>query len=272
MKLHRARSQLARSWRHASKSKLSGIYGSGRMQKFAWPSLFAHSSLGSAIRIGGISEDGMRCPGRFAFGWNEEIDGFVLRGGEGIPASWGVVTESMGVTCPLKGSCGSRSATEGDCNGDCMGISRWPKISVIRGGSNGVVAKSASRAAMSLFAFSISIGSAGQGSSRQSNTLAVGVGGIWGSNGWSSACRVEFETEDDRLDAAREAAFSFWESETMEPVELVPFLDRHLRENDGNRFPSRPASPVRGDSFTLRFFERELSEYSPSLRNPSARS
>lgn len=71
-------------------SKTVGRYGSGCMVKFACPSLMAHSSIGSEEDrgiMGGISEEGMRWPGR----WKEEMDGLVDRGGEGI----GVVIKSI---------------------------------------------------------------------------------------------------------------------------------------------------------------------------------
>lgn len=71
------------------------------------------------------------------------MDGLVLRGGEGIPGNWGVVIASIGVTFPGNGSFGS--ATDGDCNGDCMDICLvLAEASIIRGGRRGVVAKPSS--------------------------------------------------------------------------------------------------------------------------------
>lgn len=78
------------------------------------------------------------------FRWKEEIDGLVLRGGEGIPGNCGVVTASIGVTVPEKGSLDS--ATEGDCKGDCMETCLvLADASIINGGRRGVVAKPSSR-------------------------------------------------------------------------------------------------------------------------------
>lgn len=76
--------------------------------------------------------------------------------------------------------------------------------------------------------------------------------------------------EDDRLDAALEAALSRCVSEVMVP-ELIPFLDRHFLEKEGNLVPKRIARPARGDS-CLRFLHRELTDSSPSLKNPEERS
>lgn len=83
-------------------------------------------------------------------------------------------------------------------------------------------------------------------------------------------CRAEFDIEDDRLDAPLEAALSPCGSEVMIAA-LIPFLDRHFLEKDGNLVPKRLAMPVSGDS-CLRFLNRGLTENSPSLKKPSARS
>jgi hypothetical protein len=185
------------------------------------------------------------------FRWKEEIDGLVLRGGDGIPGNWGVVTASIGVTEPEKGSLAS--ATEGDCNGDCMGTCFvLAEASIIKGGRSGVVAKPSSRSPLPPLAFSMSIAAADEVSSGASKMLLVGVGGSWGSKVFSSTCRAEFEIDDDRLDAPREAAFSRCASAAID-AELGPFLNRHFRENEGNLVPSRVASPDNGDSTALRF-------------------
>ena len=120
------------------------------------------------MKIGGISEEGMRCGGLFAvLRWNDEIEGLVLSGGDGIPGNCGVVIASIGVTCPEKGSLGS--ATEGDCSGDCIVTCLvFADASIMRGGRRGVVAKFSSKSALTLFAFSISIGVEGIRSSRLS--------------------------------------------------------------------------------------------------------
>jgi len=104
------------------------------------------------------------------FWWKEDL---VLRGGEGIP---GVVTASIGVTLPEKGSLDS--ATEGDCKGDCMGTCLvLADASIINGGSRGVVAKPSSRSSMLWLALSIFIVVDEDASSGVSKTLLVGVGG-----------------------------------------------------------------------------------------------
>lgn len=176
---------------------------------------------------------------------------------------------SMGVTFPEKDSFGS--ATEGDCSGDCMDTCLvLAEASIINGGRSGVVAKPSSCSLVSLLAFSISIGAVVEISSRLSNRLRVGVGGIWGSNDLSNVCLAEFDTDDDRLDAPLEAAFSRCASEVVVAA-FISFLDRHFFEKEGNLVPKRVASPVSGDS-CLRFLNRGLTEHSPSLRNPSARS
>jgi hypothetical protein len=141
------------------------------------------------------------------FRWKDEIDGFVLRGGEGIPGNWGVVTASIGVTLPEKGSLAS--ATEGDCSGDCKETCLvLAAASIINGGRSGVVAKASSGSPLLLFAFSISIAMTDEVSSGASKMLFVGVGGSWGSKFLSGACRAEFDIDDDRLDASREVTFS----------------------------------------------------------------
>ena len=207
--------------------------------------------------------------------WNDETEGLLLRGGDGIPGKCDVVTESIGVTLPEKISLGS--ATVGDCSGDCKltGLA-FAEASIIKGGSKGVDAKFSSISAVVVqrFALSISIGIGGARcvkSSRDPKTLLVGVGGIWKgsyerSNGW----RVEFEIEDERLEAARETEYSGWASAVNSGL---GFLKRNFRENDGNRVPNRVARPAIGDSIALLFFERGLEEViSPSLKNPSTRS
>jgi hypothetical protein len=174
----------------------------------------------------------------------------------------------MGVTFPERESLGS--ATDGDWSGDCMETCLvLAEASIIKGGSKGVVAKPASCSLLSLFAFSTSIGVVVVMSSRLSKILWVGVGGICGSNDLSNACRVEFDIDDDRLDGPLEAAFSCCVSEVTVAA-LIPFLDRHFLEKDGNLVPMRFARPVSGDS-CLRFLNRGT-ENSPSLKNPSARS
>ena len=87
----------------------------------------------------------------------------------------------------------------------------------------------------------------------------------------SNACRAEFEIEEDRLDASREAVISRCTSAFSEAA-LAPLLNRHFRENEGNLVPNREASPVNGDSTALRFRCRGLDANSPSLKKPSARS
>jgi len=110
------------------------------------------------------------------FRWKEEIDGLVLRGGEGIPGNWGVVTASIGVTAPEKGSLAS--ATEGDCNGDCRETCFvLAEASIIKGGRSGVLAKPSSRSPLPLLAFSMSIAATDELSSGASKMLLVGVGG-----------------------------------------------------------------------------------------------
>jgi len=225
--------------------------------------------------MAGISEDGTRFPGRFIFRWNDETDGLLLRGGEGIPGKCDVVTESIGVMLPEKISLGS--ATVGDCSGDCMlTVLVFAEASIIKGGSKGVDAKfsSISTVVGHRFALSISIGMGGLRyvkSSREPKTLLVGVGGIWkGSYERSNGRRVEFETDDERLEAARETEYSGCESAVNTGL---GFLKRNLRENDGNLVPNRVARPAIGDSIALLFFERGLNEViSPSLKNPSTRS
>jgi hypothetical protein len=217
--------------------------------------------------IGGISEEGVRWGGLFAvLRWNDEIEGLVLRGGEGIPGSCGVMIASIGETCPENGSL--ESATEGDCKGDCIVIWLLADASIIRGGRSGVVAKFSSISVLLQFALSISIGVDGTRSSRLSKMLLAGVGGICG----SMACRAEFETDDDLLDAPLEAEASRCGSE-VNVAALAPFLNRHFREKDGNLVSKRVVSPVKiGESAALLFLERGLVENSPSLKNPSVRS
>ena len=133
----------------------------------------------------------------------------------------------MGVTVPEKGSLAS--ATDGDCKGDCIETCFvLAEASIINGGRSGVVAKESSRSP--LLAFSISMAVTDDTSSGVSKMLLVGVGGSWGSNVLSNACRAEFEIEEDRLDASREAFISRCTSAFSE-VALTPFLNRHFREN-----------------------------------------
>jgi len=158
--------------------------------------------MGSPILIPGISEEGTSCDGRLsATRWKEEIEGLVLKGGDGIPKSCGVVIESIGVTAPEKVSL--VSATVGDCNGDwtaaCL---KFADASIIRGGSNGVLARFSSTSALLPFALSISIVVKGVRLSRESKILLVGVGGIWCSN-----CLV-LDTDDDRFDTMLEVELS----------------------------------------------------------------
>ena len=178
---------------------------------------------------------------------------------------------SIGVTDPENGSLAS--ATEGDCNGDCMLTCLvFADASVIRGGSRGVVAKASSSSSVLLFAFSISIGRTQNVSSHPSNMLLVGVGGSWGSKLLSKVCRVEVEIDDERLEGPLEVALSRFTSDIIEDA-LAPFLKRHFREKEGNRVPNREARPLRGDSAARRFLElRGLVDKSPSLKQPSARS
>ena len=82
---------------------------------------------------------------------------------------------SIGVTDPENGSLAS--ATEGDCNGDCMEISLFAEASIMSGGRSGVDAKLSSGSSTFIFAFSMSIAIAALCSSRPSNKLLVGVGG-----------------------------------------------------------------------------------------------
>lgn len=98
----------------------------------------------------------------------------MLRGGEGMPGSWGVVIPSIGVTVPEKKSLGS--ATEGDCSGDCI-FSGLVFASIMSGGSSGVVAKPSSCSPLLRLAFSMSMVPWKERSSRPSKTLLVGVGG-----------------------------------------------------------------------------------------------
>lgn len=108
--------------------------------------------------------------------WKDDIEGLVLSGGEGIPGIWGVVMASIGVVEPENGSFGS--ATDGDCNGDCIETCLvFADASIIKGGRSGVVAKASSVSSVARFAFSISMGRA-EMSSRLPNILLVGVGGI----------------------------------------------------------------------------------------------
>ena len=132
--------------------------------------------------------------------WKEEIEGFVLKGGDGMPNSCGVVMESMGVTAPENESL--VSATVGDCNGDCIvACLIFADASIIRGGSNGVVASFSSTSALLLFALSMSIVVKGARFSREPKILLVGVGGIW--------CSKYFELDtDDRFDVLPEVVFS----------------------------------------------------------------
>ena len=121
----------------------------------------------------------MRWEGRLnATRWNDEIEGLVLKGGDGMPNSCGVVIESMGVMAPENVSL--VSATVGDCNGECTeACLAFADASIIKGGSNGVMARFSSTSALLRFAFSISIGVEGARLSREPNLLLVGVGGIW---------------------------------------------------------------------------------------------
>lgn len=106
--------------------------------------------------------------------WKDDIEGLVLRGGEGIPGIWDVMMVSIGVLEPENGSFGS--ATDGDCNGDCNETCLvFADASIIKGGRSGVVAK-ASVSSVARFAFSISMGRA-EMSSRLPDILLVGVGG-----------------------------------------------------------------------------------------------
>jgi hypothetical protein len=87
----------------------------------------------------------------------------------------------------------------------------------------------------------------------------------------SNAGRAEFEIEEDRLDASREATISRCASAVIDAA-LTPLLSRHFREKEGNLVPNREASPVKGDSTALRFRCRGLDANSPSLKKPSAKS
>lgn len=100
----------------------------------------------------------------------------MLRGGEGMPGSWGVVMPSMGVMEPENMSLGS--ATEGDWRGDwtytCL---VFADASSMRGGRSGVVANPSSCSPLLRLARSTSMTPLKDRSSRPSKTLFVGVGG-----------------------------------------------------------------------------------------------
>jgi hypothetical protein len=116
--------------------------------------------------MGGISEEGVRCARRL-LRWKDDTDGLVLSGGEGTPGCCGIVIPSIGVTFPDKCSLGS--ATDGDCNGDCMETCLvFAEASSIRGGSNGVAAKASSFSLQVPFTFPVSIGVGVERSSRLS--------------------------------------------------------------------------------------------------------
>jgi len=222
----------------------------------ACPSLIAHSSVGDDGERGimaGISDEGIRWLGRR---WNEDVDGLVERGGEG-----------MGVWFPLvKGSLAS--ATDGDCSGDCrLTCFVLADASIMRGGSNGVVAKPSSRSPTSRLARSMSSGIVC--SSLPPYTLLVGVGGVWiCSNSTPPTGLAKFETDDERLDGV---LLSLIASDFSE-AELTPLRNLNLREKEGKRVPNLVVRLLNVDSLLRRFLGRGDVENSLSLKNPSAKS
>jgi len=181
-----------------------------------------------------------------------------------------VVTPSIGVFLPENES--ARSATEGDCSGDC--IATWltfADASSMRGGRRGVEASPSSRSKLSLLALAISMGATERLSSLPSNKLFVGVGGVVGTCDASIPWKMELDNDDDLVDAARDAAGSLWSLNAKVAV-LSCLRKRHFRENDGNLVPSRMAMAEKGDSPARRFLKRGLAPVSPSLKKPSFRS
>lgn len=112
--------------------------------------------------------------------------------------------KSMGVLAPDIESL--VSATDGDCNGDCILNCSLAKTSVMRGGSNGVPANPSSNSDVPLFAFSISRKDVVELLSRLPKTLLVGVGGKWRSEVSSRGLRAEFDLDEDLLEGALEVA------------------------------------------------------------------
>jgi len=88
----------------------------------------------------------------------------------------------------------------------------------------------------------------------------------------SNACRAELETDDDRLDAPRDAAFSLCASNAVDTAEFTPLLNFHFRENEGNLVPNRVARPVKAVSCLLFLNFGLIEANSPSLKKPSAKS
>jgi len=100
------------------------------MSKLAWPSFSAHSSLGSAIKIGGSADGGVE--GVAGEPCSVPREGVDIKVGEAKPVAPGV-----GVLVNDRKA--ADGATVGDCSGDW--INPLSGISTISGGSIGVDAR-----------------------------------------------------------------------------------------------------------------------------------
>jgi hypothetical protein len=88
----------------------------------------------------------------------------------------------------------------------------------------------------------------------------------------SNACRAEFETDDDLLDAPRDATFSLCASNAVDTAGFTPPLNFHFLENEGNLVPNRVARAVKFVPCLLFLNLGLIEANSPSLKNPSAKS